>query len=139
MGTNYYLYQNVCPQCGRGDESYHIGKSSGGWCFSVHVDPVEGINSLGDLQQKMWETGTLIKDEYGTAISAPEMLAIITERNGKKPESEREPLGYASWDEFHRMNHSQREDNNLLRHQIDGGLCVGHGDGTWDLLKGDFS
>ena len=41
MGTNYYFEDSseVCECCGRGAESLHIGKSSGGWCFSLHVMP----------------------------------------------------------------------------------------------------
>ena len=42
MGTNYYLHRprtNECEHCGRADEAppLHIGKSSSGWCFSLHV------------------------------------------------------------------------------------------------------
>lgn len=29
--------------------------------------------------------------------------------------------------------------NGLARHRIDHRHCVGHGDGTYDLIKGDFS
>ena len=28
--------------------------------------------------------------------------------------------------------------NGLLRHRI-GEHCIGHGDGTWDLIRGEFS
>lgn len=38
MGTNYYLYEKpACACCGREFGSKHIGKSSGGWCFSLEM------------------------------------------------------------------------------------------------------
>jgi len=39
MGTNYYAQQDSCRHCGRCNkyDRYHIGKSSGGWNFSLHV------------------------------------------------------------------------------------------------------
>lgn len=29
--------------------------------------------------------------------------------------------------------------NNLLRHQILKGHCIGHSEGTWDYIVGEFS
>ena len=38
MGTNYYWQESEpCAACGRGYEQVHVGKSSAGWCFSLHV------------------------------------------------------------------------------------------------------
>ena len=136
MGTNYYLHRNTCPHCGRGDEPYHIGKSSAGWCFSLHVDPEEGIQSLDDLKQAMSCDGVAIRNEYGEIITTDEMIAIITKRGPR--EVERTPFGYSSWEEFHQHNSSEMGPNGMLRHRIDR-YCVGHGDGTWDLLSGEFS
>lgn len=48
MGTNYYYYQDVCPHCGKPDKKLHIGKSSGGWYFSLHIIPEEKIFNLKD-------------------------------------------------------------------------------------------
>ncbi len=85
MGTNFYLQtiSNACKCCGRGDESekLHIGKSSGGWCFSLHVDPFEGINDLSDWIERMHTKGTVITNEYGETLSPPELLKIITGEN----------------------------------------------------------
>ena len=40
MGTNYYLHKKPpCEACGHEPAPLHIGKSSGGWCFSLHVIP----------------------------------------------------------------------------------------------------
>lgn len=149
MSTNYYWIaeDTTCPHCKRRDpdkKRLHIGKSIGGWCFSLHVDPKEGITSLGDWIEK-FQTG-LIEDEYGERFSPDEMLTIITNRAGMIPFDERKwkhsftygPYGYADEADFHRKNDSQRGPNNLLRHKI-GRYCVGHGEGTWDLINGEFS
>lgn len=131
MGTNYYFYEKPpCPTCGHaGGERKHIGKSSGGWCFSLHVDPDDGINSLDDWKHLFAQPGSYIKDEYGDQIPPPEMLEIITNRKWRTQ---------LHGEQFHRENHSQPGPNGLLRHQI-GSHCVGHGEGTWDLIRGEFS
>jgi hypothetical protein len=110
MGTNYYWYEKApCGECKREFESVHIGKSSVGWNFSLRVHPDLGINSLSDWEER-WGSGE-IKDEYGRIVSPEGMKATITERS--------HPGG-------------------LLRH-TDGTLCIGHGEGTWDLMLGEFS
>ena len=136
MGTNYYHYQNVCAHCGRGDAPRHIGKSSGGWCFSLHVYPEDGIKTLVDWE-KILGAGGEIRDEYDKDISLKEMLEIIKERNWK-PRG-KGPVMYASWEEFHERNYSEFGPNNLMRHKVDMKYCIGHGEGTWDLIIGEFS
>lgn len=119
MGTNFYLEE----------DGTHIGKSSGGWCFSLHIYPENGINSLEDWK-KEW-AGKQISDEYGRLLSEEEMLGIITNRNWNSCKEKS--------DAFLRQNHAVRGPNNLLRSEVDGIHCVGHGDGTWDYCIGDFS
>lgn len=138
MGTNYYLETGEhCPTCGRGDEEeLHIGKSSAGWCFSLHVIPDEGINSLSDWE-RVFNKGVIF-NEYQERITADDMLRIITRRE-REPAWDKKPPGYASWSEFHAMNHSQEGPKGMLRHAIDGRHCVGHGEGSWDLIAGEFS
>jgi hypothetical protein len=131
MGTNYYHKR-------KGKKKRHIGKSSGGWCFSLHVIPEKGIESLEDWKKKL-EKGKIV-NEYGDTISLEEMLVIITERHWKRPLGEGPPpFMYASWQQFFRQNHAEIGPNNLLRHTVDGRHCVGQGDGTWDLIAGTFS
>ena len=114
MGTNYYLRtQPACACCGREYEPIHIGKSSGGWCFTLHVIPENAINSLDDWR-KLWNTpGAKILDEYDRQIPIEEMEEVITQR---------------SWNA-----------GGLRRHPIDGRYCIGHGEGTWDCCPGEFS
>jgi len=130
MGTNYYLEFDVCPTCGRSADRLHIGKSSGGWCFGLHVIPEEEINSLEDWKQKWNTPKSIIKDEYGEAVSPEKMLEIITERNWG-----REGILPSQW---YQENHAEPGPNGLARHRI-GPYCVGHGEGTWDLIPGEFS
>lgn len=131
MGTNYYLYEKpACECCKRDFEARHIGKSSFGWCFSLHVDPEDCINDLKDWAYLWNKPGAVIKNEYGEIVSAEEMLATITERYGMV--SERDDFDYE-------RNQAVQGPNGLVRHAIDGRHCIGHGAGTWDLMIGDFS
>jgi hypothetical protein len=115
MGTNYYLEKNKCVCCGRFDE-IHIGKSSAGWCFSLRIYPDDGIHSLEDWKALFNEHS--IRDEYGRPITAASMLANIAERS--------HPRGLLR----HEFEH--------LGHRIYG-LRSRHGEGTYDLIEGEFS
>lgn len=136
MGTNFYVEsQPPCPTCRREYEQLHIGKSSAGWCFSLRVYPEKGINTLEDWR-RIW-SGNTIRDEYGSPVSETEMLEIISQREWKRDSWESLAKGYGSEYEFHRRNYSQRGPNGLLRHKL-GSNCIGHGDGTYDLIEGEF-
>jgi hypothetical protein len=164
VGTNYYLLKggtSPCPTCGHAEPpiSEHIGKSSGGWCFSLHVGPFEdgetGQGSYRDLEdwKAEWsKPGARIEDEYGRAVDPDEMYQIIADRKGRDPgkdgKEEYWPKGwwespissrYKSEEDFHRSNHSRRGPSGLLRCREDGCRCVGHGSGTWDMITGEFS
>jgi len=136
MGTNYYLRYDVCQHCGRSDKQLHIGKSSAGWCFALHVHPEEGINTLEDWRREWAKPGTAIYDEYGGRTHPDEMLEIITIRSFARNEI---PYGYMSREDFCRQNHAVPGPNGLSRHAIDTNSCIGHGEGTWDYIVGEFS
>lgn len=127
MGTNYYLRYNQCEKCGHLEEK-HIGKSSVGWCFALHVYPDEGINDLLEWEV-LWKIGD-IYDEYERKITSAEMKRIITERKWKGTVLDR------GW---YFSNNAEPGPNGLARSKIDGSHCIGHGAGTWDLEVGDFS
>lgn len=133
MGTNYYLHRNICPHCGRADEELHIGKSSAGWCFSLHV--TDEITSLDDWKKLFAEEGAVIKDEYGDIETVETMLRTITQRRGREGPS---AFGQNS-DEWFRQNHATPGPFGLARQRIDHQHCVGHGVETYDLITGDFS
>ena len=112
MGTNYYLHSKPdCECCGRPFEPLHIGKSSGGWCFSLHVMPEDGINTLDDWRALWSVPGSFIRNEYGAKVPLADMESVITQRE---------------WKGAFPSRHS-------------GDYCVGHGEGTWDYIVGDFS
>jgi hypothetical protein len=137
MGTNYYLVQNVCEHCGRADEPLHIGKSSYGWCFALQV--TEDVHSLEDWLELWSVPNTIIKNEYNDVIEPDQMLNTITKRNNENNKINSGLYGYKDMNDFHLANHSEDGPNNLVRAKIDGYHCVGHGEGTWDLITGDFS
>ena len=145
MGTNYYLEQDICPCCSRGTNKLHIGKSSHGWCFSLHVIPEEGINSLDDWISWFNKDRTLIRDEYGNIISFERMLDEITNRKINKSIEETYAtksfrIMYSSVEGFHAANGSFTDERTkLLRHKVDGQHCIGNGEGTYDFIHGDFS
>ena len=136
MGTNYYWIRetNICNHCGRRDEErLHIGKSSAGWYFHLHIIKEESINNLDDWTKKFYIPGSKIKDEYGFVTTPGELLTIISERKGIPFKSKEEE------EEFHKYNGSEDGQNNLVRSTIDGVNCVGHGEGPWDYVTGEFS
>lgn len=140
MGTNYYLHKDVCACCGRSSEALHIGKSSAGWCFSLHVIPEENLNDLPDWEAAWSQPKTEIRDEYDDKIEPALMLHIITNRSWeRKGEWWKNPFSsYTSEADFYFRNHAQPGPNGLNRHQL-GRHCIGHGKGTWDLITGEFS
>ncbi len=132
MGTNYYWHEETkpaCAHCGKSaeEEVLHIGKSSAGWCFSLHV--TDEIKSLDDWKAKFAGPGKII-NEYDEPLTVAQMLEIITERSW--PTSS----GWTAYE--YSQNFAEPGPNNLARHRI-GDYCVGHGEGTWDLMPGCFS
>ena len=137
MGTNYYHHEMApCDHCGAESPRRHIGKSSAGWVFALHVSPEDGIVDLPDWQ-RLWERSGVISDEYGETISPVDMWQRIAVRGSGTPKPK--PYGYDSWDEFHRRNHSLIDAaSGLLRSRINA-HCIGPGAGTWDRMIGEFS
>jgi hypothetical protein len=138
MGTNYYLTQNVCQHCGRGDEQKHIGKSSAGWVFALHVYPEEGIHDLPDWVKLLTDSKETIKNEYGDVLTLAELLDVIKNRSGNWSD-QKKPALYASAEVFHQFNHSMEGPSGLVRAKIDKTRVIKHGDGTWDCMIGYFS
>jgi hypothetical protein len=145
MGTNYYLYPRAdCECCGRPFEPLHIGKSSAGWCFSLHVIPEDGINGFESWQELWNRPGSVIRNEYNRELSVSEMEDEILNRSSSSKtdwDSDwwRGPFdSYSSEASFHYRNNSERGPNFLLRHRIDSRHCIGHGPGTYDLIVGEF-
>ena len=149
MGTNYY-FERTCECCGHGAQ-YHIGKSSAGWCFALHVgtkkNPLEvelrqkyapitvEIRDWPDWQRAIVtgaELGWRVVDEYGRVTTLAQLTDIVESRSWP-----RSPDEHSLFD-FER-NTAELGPNGLVRSKVDGWHCVGHGDGTWDLIVGEFS
>jgi hypothetical protein len=118
MGTNYYAEfpaKNVCAHCKRGDgeEELHIGKSSCGWAFALHIYPERKILNLYDWISLLLQKGVKIRDEYGEYKTIEWMIRNIMQRD--------RPVG------------------ELLRSKPDAYHTQGAGEGTWDYCLGDFS
>lgn len=130
MGTNFYVKKEKLD----GVDCWHLGKSSHGWCFALHVYPEVGINDLGDWESDL-ETGAIV-NEYGDVLTKSEMMKIITERKFR----ELKPIDLSGHTEeqFHLFNGSEMRPNGLLRHRVDK-FCISHGSGTWDCCVGKFS
>ena len=137
MGTNYYLVKRVtnkaCPTCGYKKETKpqihrHIGKSSGGWHFLVHVEPYKGIYSLDDILPDFFNSALRIEDEYGKQVTPAQMCNIIMGRRGNR-------IDYDV--AFLEQNYAEVGLNGLLRCKKE--YCFGWGEGTWDYFTGEFS
>jgi hypothetical protein len=139
MGCNYYAKLDVCPHCGRADEenTLHIGKSSGGWVFSLHVDTE--LTSLQDWIKFLLAEPVQIVDEYGREVTFQELMNVIRDRTWDRVPVEYPNKWYKSEQEFLDKNQAEWGPNGLLRSRVDGSHCVGHGEGTWDLIRGEFS
>lgn len=121
MSTRYYLHLPT--------ETLFIGKSSAGWCFSLHGIPERGLNDLDDWWRLMRTAGE-IRDEYGLALTVQELMRVITERAW--------PYGPDHDAVYYARNSAVPGPNRLMRHALSS-QCVKHGAGTWDVLVGEWS
>lgn len=137
MGTNYYLegYKPRKLASEPAEQKLHIGKSSYGWAFALHVIPEQGIRDLPDWTKLFHEGGTRIVDEYNREISRAEMVGIIVDRTRLVPNEPRKDQAFLD------RNHAVYDEHGqLLRFQISKeARCIGHGGGSWDLIEGEFS
>lgn len=141
MGTNYYLVTKKRPEIERKifhmlSDGIHIGKSSYGWCFSLHVYPEHGINNLTDWEALIESSKGNIYNEYSDSIDKHDFIYDII-YNRKWAGTIRNPDDIQN-QKFLDMNNAQEGPNNLLRSKIDNIHCIGHGYGTYDYIIGDF-
>ena len=136
MGTNYYLHAPKCFHCGKEEEPpLHLGKSSIGWCFGLHVYPEDGINNW----QQMWskidyltkDHNYEIRDEYGGFVDNGKFFSIVWDRSGKP-----DKLFDKQW---LKDNYAKPGPYGLARHVLLAGHCIGHGEGPFDYIIGEFS
>jgi hypothetical protein len=136
MGTNYFLHSEQCPHCGiEQKDKMHLGKSSAGWCFGLHVYPGLELIDWHDMWSYISfcveEQGHEIKNEYGETILPEVFFAIVWDRHSEQPHD-------AEW---LRMNHAQPGPFGLARYLVDGQHCIGNA-GQYapiDYIVGEFS
>jgi hypothetical protein len=138
MGTNYYwvgVVEDTCLHCGhkeyKDEEKKHIGKSSTGWVFGLHIYPDDEINTLDDWV-KVWYTQLgHIEDEYGDTIDRISMLSKIMCRTNTGT--------FVPSNEWYKQNQAAPGPNRLSYRNGQGVIGHGENNGTWDYLVGDFS
>ena len=86
MGTNYYLYYDVCTHCNR-KSVLHIGKCSCGWkfLFQAHAN----INSIEDYKKLMEQNNSFIVDEDDEVIGKQDFWKIVDEHQHDRSHIER--------------------------------------------------
>lgn len=86
MGTNYYWYAPPCKHCGLANPPMHIGKSSAGWPFSVHVMPAENITCWNDWLKYFEQATGEIRNEYGEVKTVAELNRLVKAKRSQKNE-----------------------------------------------------
>lgn len=83
MGMNYHTYAgNSCSHCGRGDEEVHLGKSSVGWDFSLHLHP----EFYADWESmKQWLKGRTIKNEHEAVYTHEQFVEMVERKQKERP------------------------------------------------------
>lgn len=98
MGTNYYVKTEACPHCGRGAETLHIGKSSGGWRFFFAAYPERDLMSWKSWRALLAKPDSIIVDEYGREVPLTDLDARIAGhaglRRGDDPDGHTDPEGH---------------------------------------------
>ena len=95
MGTNYYSVTKRYRDLERdGDlryetlgtqEKLHIGKSSAGWHFGLHVFPETGIHDIEGWVPYLLCSDRVIVDEYGEELTYEKLINVITQRGREEP------------------------------------------------------
>jgi hypothetical protein len=147
MGTNYYAELGTrCDHCGRDpEERYHVGKTSVGWVFSLHVVesyewPPDHDDFQGLARPVDWSTwmdllsrpDVTIRDEYGDAVSLDRMEAVVTRRRRWDEGRDDDPRSMGAghwWDPA----------VGLWRARVDDGRSRPVPGETYDLVHGCFS
>ena len=129
MATNYYAVKGEWPSAGEFESikltysgrpaMIHVGKSTGGWSFALHVYPDMNIHTLNDwkaLADRLIADGWHFEDEYKAEIS-PEALWRVVER----------------------ADYKESDLQHLRRSKPSPGYCLGQGEGYYDYITGNFS
>lgn len=86
MGRNFYWSDETQEERQEEREKHwlHIGKSSAGWLFSMHVIPSEDIESWNDWQSVLQASGKIFDDSHNV-VTFEELRQIVEDRSAKHP------------------------------------------------------
>ena len=84
MGTNYYAKRHACATCGRGDDPWHIGKSSAGWRFhwNGYGHDENHPRTVAEWWAYLEANPDCIEDECGKAHTLAEFKAWVEAKKG---------------------------------------------------------
>ena len=100
MGTNFYLHKNCCNHCNRPEHKIHLGKSSGGWRFLLHIEKLDWFYTDWETcKVEIMKPENEVFDEYSIKQNKEEFIKFT---EGKKDLTKHEDQEYASYqyDEF---------------------------------------
>jgi hypothetical protein len=80
MGTNYYVKSERCNCCDHKPDDFHIGKSSYGWYFTMHVTYT--ITNFQDMLIFLVDNRYNIYNEYGDKVELEDIIRTICCRSG---------------------------------------------------------
>lgn len=143
MGTNYYvtipsggesLVEGLPRETRHETDVLHVGKSSGGWYFTLRVYPgrVATLEDWLSLLKRLTEIGGHIVDEYGDSHTLPVFTATMTDRTWHPVEHDAQFLA---------ENFARKGRNGLLSHdpEKDGHATGSHPVHPVDYVAAAFS
>lgn len=75
MGTNYYVGNKACKECGHRPDQIHLGKASAGWQFSFQYNGGKFYKNVPEMKE--WLKDKQIVNEYGDKISQWEFWEMV--------------------------------------------------------------
>lgn len=138
MGTNYYAEfgNRIYPYKAN---RIHIGKSSSGWAFALHLDLTKGLGTFLEWRNFYSQPQIIIRTDAGETIHPKEMTQIITARDYRNYKMDPEMLGplKAWYDVEHGLLRAVcGKSTNLMGDPV----CIASDPQvTFDVFVGDFS
>ena len=138
MGMNYYcetgrMFEVKCD-CGfrhMMPETLHIGKSSWGWTFSLHVIPEKGLECWRDWEEVLVDARRIF-DEYGDDVTLDEMREKVLHRARNPDDREK------AWMEETAERYGYLLDRRTWLFGGGAGRMQGE-DGDYSMMEGEFS
>ncbi len=147
MGCNYYLVTE-CSHCNN-TTNIHIGKTSVGWVAKLRTYTEDEVVAFGigtPTQITTWAEwvaflrsadGLLIEDEFRRTMEIEDFIFMLEHRRPTYKINRRSndplpvcPVGYTSWEAFHKMNQSELVLLEDIQYRDHKGITDNHEDGS---------